>query len=257
MKMSLRGAWLLALLTLCAAAAHADPPKPAPLLIVADEIPAMETLARQLEARVHRGSEIIKQDQLPARLGGYQAVLVYIHKDLAEATEAALLDYAEAGGKLILLHHSISSGKRKNKRWFAALGVALPEGDFAAGGYKYFDDATWDIVNLAPKDPVTTKGVKYPAKIDYAGAKGTGKKAGYRPEPTEVYVNHVLTGPRTPLLGLRYEHPGSGKVYVQDTAGWVRAAGKGRIYYFMPGHHATDFDSPLYAQILANAVAAR
>ncbi len=232
--------------------AHAKPP--APILIVADEIPAMETLAKQLEARAHIKSEIVTQDKLPTNLAPYPTVIVYIHKDLAEATETALLDHASAGARLVLLHHSISSGKRKNKRWFAELGVELPTGDLAAGGYKFYDDVSWDVVNVAPRHPVTTRALKYPVTVTYASG---GKRPGFRLEPTEVYLNHVLSGPRTLLLGLRYEHKETAKVYTQDIAGWVKPLGKGRVFYFMPGHKPSDFDNPTYAQILTNAVTSR
>src|SRR5437868_804365 len=78
-------------------------------LIVCDEVPAMKVLARQLEQRVHVSSEIVSQDQLPHSLSGYRIVLVYIHKDIAEGPEKAFIEYATGGGKLVLLHHSISS----------------------------------------------------------------------------------------------------------------------------------------------------
>jgi hypothetical protein len=226
-----------------------------PVLIVADEIPAMETLGKQLETRVQTSSEITTQDKLPDSLAGYPAVLVYIHKALTEKAENAFLEYAEGGGKLVVLHHSISSSKRvnKNKRWMPALGIELPEGDFAAGAYKYFDDVDWDIVNLAPKSPITTHGVTYPLKIERAGK----KLPGYRPKPTEIYLNHKLIGEHTLLLGLHYVHKETGKVYDQDTVAWSKPLGKGKIFYFMPGHHAEDFENPIYAQIISNAVAAR
>jgi hypothetical protein len=77
-------------------------------LIVCDEVPAMKVLARQLEQRAHVSSEIVSQDQMPPSLSGYKAVLVYIHKDIAEVSEKAFIEYATGGGKLVLLHHSIS-----------------------------------------------------------------------------------------------------------------------------------------------------
>jgi Trehalose utilisation len=245
---------LITTLVLTTARASVAAPARSPVLIVADEIPAMQTLGKELETRIKTPSEITGQDKLPDSLAAYPAVIVYIHKDLSEKAENVLLDYAEHGGKLIVLHHSISSGKRKNKRWLPALGVELPTGDFAAGGYKYFDDVEWDILDLAPRSPITGKGVKFPIQADH----GDGKKVpAYHPRATEIYLNHVLRGPHTILLGLRYQHKDSGKLYVQDTVAWQKDFGKGRIYYFMPGHHAEDFENPTYAQILANAVAAR
>jgi type 1 glutamine amidotransferase len=80
-----------------------------------------------------------------------------------------------------------------------------------------------------------------------------GRPAFTIPE-TEVYLNHVLTGPRTPLLALQYTDPKSGRVYFQEDAGWYKSTGKGMVFYFMAGHHARDFEVPAYAQILANAI---
>jgi hypothetical protein len=234
------------------APAQAKAPVEVPVLIVADEVPAMETLAKELGERAHAKATIInsKKDSLPADLAPFGAVLVYIHGALAESVEKACLSYAENGGNLILLHHSISSGKRKNAAWFSALGVTLPEGELAAGGYKYIDDANWDLVALAPKHPILV-GVKFPKTVAYTG----GKKLPALPlDGTEIYLNHVLAGPRTVLLGLRYEEPKSGKLFTQDIAAWVKPLGKGQVAYFMPGHKKTDFERPDYAQMIANAI---
>jgi hypothetical protein len=231
--------------------ARSGPPE---VLMVADEIPAMETLARELETRARIKSTIVTQDKLPPRLAAFGAVIVYIHRDLAEAAENAFIDYAEGGGTLVLLHHSISSGKRKNKRWFGFLGITLPTGELDAGGYKYYDDVSFSVVNAAPGHVVTKAKISYPAKVAY---KGSAPRPAFQMERTEVYVNHVLAGERTILLGLRYVDAKTSRTFEQDTAGWVRPAGQGRVYYFMPGHYARDFQHPVYAQILTNAVTAR
>jgi hypothetical protein len=244
-------ALFLAVLSLPAAAAKDT--GGLPVLIVADEVPAMEVLAKELGTRAHAAATVVKQPELPPSLAPFRAVLVYIHGGLAEATEKALLGYAEAGGNLVLLHHSISSGKRKNPAWLPALGVTLPAGDFDAGGYKYIDDATWDVVNLAPGHPIT-RGIKFPKEIAYRDGK---KHPGLTLDGTEIYLNHALEGPRTVLLGLRYQDPKSSKLYEQDTAAWTRPLGKGRVTYFMPGHKKTDFENPVYAQLIANAVTAK
>jgi hypothetical protein len=232
-------------------AARATAAPELPVLMVADEIPAMEVLAKQLATRSHTKATIVKQADLPSSLTPFRAVLVYIHGGLGEPAEKALLDYAEAGGNLILLHHTISSGKRKNTRWLPAFGVTLPTGDFAAGGYKYIDDATWDLVNLAPPGHPIMKGVEFPKKVEYTGG---SKRPALTLDGTEIYLNHVLAGPRTVLLGLRYEDPQTKKVFMQDTAAWTRSLGKGRVTYFMPGHKGTDFDRPAFAQLIANTV---
>lgn len=240
-----------ALLLLFSPAARAAPAE-IPVLIVADEVPAMEVLAKQLADRVHAKATIInsKQAPVPESLAGYRAVLVYIHGALSEAAEKAFLAYGEQGGNLILLHHTISSGKRKNAAWFPALGITLPTGELADGGYKYYDDVNWDLVNLAPSHPIL-KGVKFPQTVEYAGGK---KRPALPLDDTEIYLNHVLEGPRTPLVGLRFQDAKSGKLFLQDTAAWVKPLGRGQVSYFMPGHKKTDFDRPDYAQMIANAV---
>lgn len=243
-----------ALLSLASEPARADKRREeTPVLIVADEIPAMETLASELAARVTARSTIVnvKKDKepLPAELGGFRAVVVYVHGNLAEPAEKALLAYAEAGGNLVLLHHTISSGKRKNVAWFPALGITLPTGEFADGGYKYFDDVTWDLVALEPRHPIL-RGVKFPKTVEHGGK----KRPALTLEETEIYLNHVLEGPRTPLLALRWQEPTSGKLYAQDTAAWIKPHGKGQIAYFMPGHKKTDFAIAPFAQMIANAV---
>ena len=52
---------------------------------------------------------------------------------LQEATEKAIIDYTQKGGRLICLHHSISSAKAANKFYFGFLGVRLDKGPMAPG----------------------------------------------------------------------------------------------------------------------------
>src|SRR5438046_715042 len=102
--------WVSLLFLLVAAAQVAD----AEVLIVADEFPAMQFLADKLQNEEHIKSQIVSQKELPASFAPFDVVVVYIHGALAEKAEEAFIGYARKGGKLVLLHHSISSGKRKN-----------------------------------------------------------------------------------------------------------------------------------------------
>ena len=221
----------------------------ADVLIVADEIPAMEVFAKSLQEGAGATSTIVKQTELPADLSGYRAVTVYIHKIIDEATEMACLKYAAAGGRLMLLHHSISSGKRKNREWLPSFGVVLPQGEFEQGGYKWLDPVDWELVNVNPASEITRRGVKYPGKTAYRGE----EKPAIPLPHSEVYLNHELSGPRTVLLGLKYTGAKTGKSYMPDSAGWSRPAGAGWVIYFMPGHTVAEFQNPAYAQILVNA----
>ena len=112
---------------------------------------------------------------MPNDLSVYRAVVDYIHKDMAEATEEQFINYAKNGGKLILLHHSISSGKQKNKDWFPFLDIKLPSGDLDAGGYKYYAPVSFDLVNLAPRHYITTHDVQYDEKVPYCQFKDASR----------------------------------------------------------------------------------
>jgi hypothetical protein len=229
----------------------------AEVLIVADEFPAMEWFADTLKTREGITTRVVAQTNLPPRLAGFSAVIVYIHGNLAARTEQALIDYTRAGGKLIALHHSISSGKRKNAQWFKFLGVALPEGDVSQGGYKWIEPVTLDLVRLAPGHFITTNQVNYPDRVDWPEASaepGNRSLPGFTLHESEVYLNHVLTEPRTQLLGFKFTDAKSGQVWRQDHAGWVKPAGRGWIVYLLPGHSLKDFEHPTYARIVLNAV---
>ena len=235
---------IVLLFCLCAPLFAAD------VLIVADEIPAMQVLAKHLQTGAAATTTIVKQDAMPADVSRYAALIVYIHRDIGEPAEKAFIDYAKGGGKLVLLHHSISSGKRKNRYWLPFLGVSLPVGDVSEGGYKWYEPATIQLVNLAPKHPLTTREIQYPEKIAYKGR----ELPGFTLTASEVYLNHVYSTPKTPLLGLKFTDA-AGKVYMQDTAAWIQPAEKGTVMYFMAGHAVSDFENPVYSRILSNAVA--
>lgn len=228
------------------------------VLIVADEFPAMEHVAAQLKAQENVVSRVVWQTNLPPDLPLFSTVMVYIHGRLNEPAEMAFIAYTQAGGKLVVLHHSISSGKRKNKEWFGFLGVTLPEADVNAGGYKWIEDITQLIVNLAPEHFITTHKVSYPEQVTFKAVGETNEQVipGFTLKESEVYLNHVLTEDqtRTRLLGLKYTDEDSGKTYMQSHAGWVKRSGKGWIVYLQPGHDLHDLTNPAFGRILLNAV---
>jgi hypothetical protein len=229
----------------------------AEVLIVADEFPAMEVLAAKLKSEEHIDSKLVSQKELPESLSMFEAVAVYIHKDLSENSENAFIAYAKSGGKLVLLHHSISSGKRKNKNWFPFLGVELPEGDVSRGGYKWIEGVSLELVNLNPNHFIMTNKVTYPEHIAFVTTNSLvphGELAGFKLNESEVYLNHVLDDSRTLLMGLKFTDEKSGTVYMQSHAGWIKSAGKGTVIYLMPGHTKHDFENPTYGRIVLNAL---
>jgi hypothetical protein len=236
------------------------PLRAAEVLIVADEFPAMQVLADRLKAGEGLASRIVKQTEMPRDLAPFQAIVVYIHRALNAPAEKAMLAYLNKGGRLVALHHSISSGKRTNENWFATLGVDLPKGDVTNGGYQWIEGVTIEVANLAPDQFVTTNKVRYPDLVvpgAQAGGMTPAPLPGIRLPESEVYLNHVLTGDRTILLALKYTDAKSGRTWLQRTAGWTRPVGQGRLYYFMPGHSVRDFENPAYTRIVMNAVIAK
>jgi trehalose utilization protein len=240
----------LAAAALCCLAAPERPRA----LIVADEIPAMRVVAELLGREAGMDAQVATQAETPDELAAYACVLVYIHGKLDHRAEEACIRFAEGGGKLIVLHHSISSAKRAgaNPHWFRFLGVEAPSLPFEQGGYRWIEGVTMDIRALAPKHPIL-RGVKW---------EQADGRPGFRLEETEVYLNHVLgqgrlpsgdpCGKRTLLLGLTYT-AADGRTYRQETAGWTMPTGKGHVVYLMPGHTDREFRHPAYARILANA----
>lgn len=243
----------LTLILICASCIHAA----AEILIVADEFPAMEILAKRLKADDGKECRLVAQSGLPQALAPFEAVVVYIHGRLAEPAERACVEYAKAGGRLVLLHHSISSGKRQNREWFPLLGVDLRQGSPEEGGYKWIEDVTVEWVKLRDHHIMTNR-ISYPETTAYSSAADPQleRRPSFTLNETEVYLNHTFTGPRTILMGLKFKDASTGKTWVQDTAGCYRPAEKGWVIYFMPGHTVKDFEHAVYGRIVANAITA-
>jgi hypothetical protein len=227
----------------------------ADVLFVADEFPAMQLVADKLKDAEKINSKVVAQNELPENLSSFETVVVYIHGALSEKAESAFISYTTNGGKLVVLHHSISSGKRKNANWFSFLGVSLLEKDVSEGGYKWIDKINWELVNLNPTHFIMTNKVTYPTNISYVITNSVERRLpGFSLANSEVYLNHVHTEPRTLLMGFKYTDAPSGKTYMQDRAGWIKSAGKGQIIYLMPGHTVGDFENSAYGRIVLNAV---
>ena len=60
------------------------------VLIIQDERPQMDVLAKFLEEKGKLPVTIVDQQNRPKELSSYKAVIVFIHKELAEQTERAI-----------------------------------------------------------------------------------------------------------------------------------------------------------------------
>ena len=234
-------------------------PADKPILIIQDERPQMDVLAKFLTEKGKLPVTITDQQSMAKDLSPYKAVIVFIHKDLYEPTEQAIIDYTKAGGRLVCLHHSISSGKAENKFYFDFLGVQLSKGSMDEGGYAY-KASNWTLVNLNSKHYITHHNIEWNDQVTYTCSDQPAAEKSYPctrlKDDSEVFVNHGFTDGRdkTVLCGLIYTDKATGKTYMQDRGGWIKSQGKGTIVYLMPGHCVSDYQNDRVTQMVLNAV---
>lgn len=239
------------------------------VLVVQDEMPQIEVLARFLRSTGNLEVDIVDQAHLPKEMTTYRAVIGFIHGKLEIPTEKAIIDYTQKGGKYICLHHSISSGKARNAFYFDFLGIELDHPEFSqypvkpAEGYGWFHDGdkgtTLLLVNLNSKHYITNHNINWGPPISYVSSDGPAVENMYPSislSGTEVYMNHKFTDGRekTVLCGLKCYDPRNGELFMQDRAVWLKSSGKGSIVYIMPGHRPTDYENPNIAQMILNAI---
>ena len=229
------------------------------ILIAHDELPQMKFLAALLQERCGYDVEVKTQPEMPPELSDYKSVIVFIHGKMFEEPEKAFIAYTKAGGRLIVLHHSISSGKRKNTFWFDFLGIKLPQGDWQEGGYKWIEPVAQKVVNINPGHYITSHNMKYEGRISYKSDK---VKPGQYPcftlkKNSEVYLNHTFTdrNEKTLLLGFIYDGEKiGGKKIMQHTSAWLKKVGKGWLIYLQAGHSMEDMQTKPFQQIIINAI---
>jgi hypothetical protein len=224
----------------------------ADVLIIKDELPQMLVLSDVLQYQGGYQVSMVDQEQLPADLSAYTAVVLYLHQRLFEKTEQAVIEYANNGGRLVVLHHSVSSGKRLNKQWFDFLKIKLEAKPLSEGGYAYREPIDLQLVNLQPKHFITSHNIQWPDVLSYHDRKLPAVTLPH----TEIYLNHILSDDRdrTILCGFRYFDQESGQWFLQDRAAWLKKTGKGSVFYFMFGHKNNDFENPVATQIILNGI---
>jgi len=258
-----RGAAALGIaLGLAAGAAHASAPDR--VLIVMDELVQMQALAESLQAAGGPAAELVGQTALPDDWTPYAAVLVYVHGDLQPEAERRMIDYTRAGGRLVVLHHSISSGKAANAHWFDFLGISLPgarESRYPAppgGHYAWHEGQAVTVVNLAPDHYITSHDVTWPETVRYASDERPEEREypALTLDPAEAYMNVRFTDgdAKTVLLGFVHHDDRNGLLFQQDREGWLKPSGDGWIVYLQMGHHPEEWRQPVVAQLVLNAI---
>lgn len=236
------------------------------ILIIQDELPQMEVLSKFLsENDKNIKTDIVDQDNLPNTFREYNSVILYIHRELDETTENKTIEYTKNGGRFICLHHSISSKKAQNKNYFPFLGIQLDGTDKAndaelpGAGYAWIDPVVFTLVNLNTQHYITTNKINWEKSIPYQSSDFPGVEREYPAiffDESEIYLNHKFTDGRekTVLMGLKFFDKRNNQLFMQDRAAWYKKAGKGDIFYFMPGHSTMEFQNKNYSQMILNAI---
>ena len=135
------------------------------LLIVADEWKHMHVLADLLKTHGYE-VQCVEQIRLDSDLSQYAGVFMYIHRTFEPHAEKALIDYAKNGGRLIVLHHGIASGKVENPEWLCFTGIYIAAKDDLNCPWRVVR-GTHTLVNLQPNHYITSHNVEYDRMIDY------------------------------------------------------------------------------------------
>jgi hypothetical protein len=207
------------------------------ILIVADEREQMEVLAKFFREEGKYEVQIVAQEDFPAELSGCRGVFNFVHRPLTEKVEEGLIAYALSGGRLITLHHGISSSKMLNKKWLPFCGVALFRGERDKGGWSVLGNVTAELVNLRPDHYITSHKVSYEGSTTYTPSDAPSIEQTcpvLRFPRSEVFLNEHFTDGREKevLFGVKGADPETGKVYMQDRGGWFHRKGKGWLFYF-------------------------
>lgn len=237
------------------------------VLIVQDEMPALEVLVPFLENQGKLNVTVVDQKNLLPDLSPYRSVMGYIHRGLQESVELPIIEYTKRGGRYIALHHSISSGKSKNKYYFDFLGIQLDHPKQSKNpvepgqGYAWVEgeEITLTLVNLNPHHYITSRKVTWGKEIAYKPSDGPSVEKNYPSislHDSEVYINHKFTDGRekTVLCGLKFFDKRNNTLFMQDRAVWLKQYGKGEIVYLMPGHKPSDYENKSVSQMILNAI---
>ncbi|HET8546689.1 MAG TPA: hypothetical protein VFL57_01725, partial [Bryobacteraceae bacterium] len=194
-------------------------------VLLHDELGPMETLGAAL---TKSGFEAAVQEQ-SVFTPKTDVVFMYVHGDLKPSVRDALIAWAERGGRLIVLHHGMASGKMRSPRWPEFLGVRILPRDAPENAWIVLRGDV-DVVNLAPGHWITTHEVRWPETVAYVPSDAPSAEQqlpAFRLRDTEFFHNQLFTDARrkTVLLGVKITS--GGRTIMQDRGGWMMPAGKG------------------------------
>ena len=237
--------------------------RPAVLLVTdhEGELPALTALLEKNDYRV----TLTPQKEIDAPITGYDAVFVYVHKVLLPKAETELVNYANGGGRLIVIHHGLASAKAQNPKWLELMGVKFYPRNDKKYPWCVTEPTNFCVVNLMPEHYITSHKIHYDKKVQYKSqsrADLDGEFPAFDLPHTEVYHNMRSTDgdAKVILFGSKFQPAAddpaaANKPLMEEAAGWYKHTGKGWTFYFQMGHSEDDFHNPNFAQILLNALA--
>lgn len=235
-----------------------------PVLLISDRAGELDVLAAAMTSEGWTTSETTQKElllsSLDLDLSKYLTVTVYVHQTFDPILEEALIEYAESGGKLLVLHHSLASAKTANSKWLDFLGVSILP-DSKKSPWKVTAQTSHQMVNLAPGHYLTTHNVEYPEQVDFSflGRPDLeGSFPSFTLEDTEVFHNQILSQKDQKVILFGYKTSlaadASGLPRMEPTSGWYKSTGKGWVFYFQAGHTEEDFKHPSFSRVLLNCL---
>ena len=242
------------------------------ILVVSDEpeeVPAIRKCVEEAGFAVDWvGQADWSKDRAPNALVDdmreYETVLNYVHKPLLPPVEIAMIDYCNAGGRMLVLHHAISSSKMQNPKWLEFLGVRLYPRDHAEHPWYVSGSVTYTMVCLAPDHYIAQHDVKYDRTVEYSSTDRpayNGRRKAFDIPDTEIFHNQRLDDDKNRVLLFGYmRNPAEGEKtpasvpLTEDSAGWLKPTGKGLIIYLQAGHANADYLNPNFAQVIDNCL---
>jgi len=232
-------------------------------LILADKVDEMPELRKLIQSGGWTVTQLAQKDWNTST-SGFDAIAVYIHEPILEAVETALIDYAEQGGRLLVVHHALASAKMQNPRWLAFLDIKIVPKTAPDAPWFVSADIAFTVVNLAPKHYITSNGVEYDKTAAYRSTNRkelNGEFPAFVLEQSELFHNqqNMDADAKIPLLAYQMDATQAGELpsnvpAFDETAGWLKKTGKGWTVYLQPGHAPTDFQHPAFGRILLNAL---
>jgi hypothetical protein len=181
-----------------------------PVYLVHDTPAPMKTFSGLLQKRGY-DARAEDQRQFRAHMGRLKTstIMMYVHDNFDDAIESFLVQWTEAGGRLIVVHHGMASARMKNKMWPDFLGVRIQARDHPVYPWKVLR-GTFQVVNLRPDHWVTTHDVQWPSRTKYTPSDTPSMEQdlpSFELPDTELFHNQLFSDSRrkTVLPGMKGE----------------------------------------------------